>query len=188
MTRCGEARRLHVSNCSAASHGGCVYVKARAELAAPLSLIGCIAKGTGGGIYAQGKLGSPQISCTDCHAPTSACFHLESGEASIESLILRSRSLLGPASPSIIVATGHDAVVTLGTADCREVPGCTLPVAQMQLARLLCQRGESRQSLADGTACRECPAGQIRLVAVDKARLCLGSQSGTVNYNYRVLS
>ena len=170
-----------------ASHGGCVYVKAGAELAAPLSLSGCMAKGTGGGIYAQGNLVSQQISCTHCHAPTSECLHLESGEASIESLTLHSGSSLVPAFPSI-VAAGDDANVTLVRVDCREVPACTLAVAQMQLAELQCQRGESRQSLADGTACRECPAGQIRLVAVDKARLCLGSQSGTVNYSHRVLS
>ena len=182
MAWCGEARGLHVFNCSAASHGGCVYVKARAELAAPLSLSGCTAKGTGGGIYAQGKLVAPQISCSHCHATTSGCLHIESGEASIESLMLHSGSGLVPASPSL-VAAGDDANVTLGTVDCREAPSCTLAVAPMQLAGLLCQRGESRQSLADndGTACRECPTGQIRLGAVDKARLCLGSQSGTVN-------
>ncbi|CAE7810150.1 unnamed protein product [Symbiodinium necroappetens] len=182
MTWCGEAPRLHVFNCSAASRGGCVYVKAGAELAAPLSLRDCKAKGTGGAIYAQRKLVSQQISCTHCHAPTSGCLHLESGEANIESLMLRSVSRLVPVSPSI-VAAGDDAVVKLGRVDCREAPGCTLAVAQMQLARLLCQRGESRQSLADddgtGTTCRECPTGQIRLVAVDKARFCLGSQSGT---------
>ena len=51
-------------------------------------------------------------------------------------------------------------------------PVALLAVAKMQLAQLLCQRGESRQSLADGdgAACRECPTGEIRLVAVDKAR------------------
>jgi len=164
-----KARRLQVFNCSAASHGGCVYVRDGAELAAPLSLRGCKAKGTGGAIYAQGKLVSQQISCTHCHAPTSACLHLESGEANIASLMLHSGSSLVPASPNVIAA-GDEAVVTLDRVDCSEVPGCTLAVAQMQLARLLCQRGESRQSLADddGTACRECATGQIRLGAVDK--------------------
>ncbi|CAE7879687.1 unnamed protein product, partial [Symbiodinium necroappetens] len=184
-----KAPRLHMFNCSAASLGGCVYVQAGAELAAPLSLRGCKAKGTGGAIYAQRKLVAPQISCTHCHAPTSGCFHLESGEANIASLMLHSGSKFVPASPNAIAA-GDDAVVKLGRVDCREAPRCILAVAQMQLARLLCQRGESRQSLADddGIACQECATGQIRLGAVDKARLCLGSQSGTVNYDYRVLS
>ena len=91
-------------------------MRERAELAAPLSLIDCQAKGPGGAIYAQGKLVSQQISCTHCHAPTSACLHLESGEANIESLMLHSGSLLVPESP-IIVAAGDDANVTLGTVD-----------------------------------------------------------------------
>ncbi|CAE7226397.1 unnamed protein product, partial [Symbiodinium necroappetens] len=129
-----KAWGLHVSNCSAASHGGCVYVKAGAELAAPLSLIDCKAKGTGGAIYAQRKLVSQQISCTHCHAPTSGCLHLESGEASIASLMLRSGSGLVPESPNM-VAAGDDAVVKLGRVDCLEAPGCVLPVAHMRLAR-----------------------------------------------------
>ena len=96
-----------------------------------------------------------------------------------QALMLHSGSGLVPESP-IIVAAGDDANVTLGTVDCLEVPGCILAVAQMRLARLLCQRGESRQSLADddGTACRECSTGQIRLGAVDKARSWFGEPVG----------
>jgi len=158
-----------VFNCSATSHGGCFYVEAGAEFAAPLHLRSCNAEGTGGAIYAQGiLLGRQQINCSHCNAPTAGCLQLESGEAHIDTMTLQSSSSLLPASST--VAAGANANVTLGRMDCRQVPGCTLAVAKMQLAQLLCQRGESRQSLADGdgAACRECPTGEIRLVAVDK--------------------
>ena len=185
----GEVQQLHVSSCSATSHGGCFYVKEGAEFTTPLLLRGCKAKGAGGAIYLQqGSLVGKQIICSQCHSPTSGCLHLEDGQASIGSLLLDSGSRLVPESTNI-VAAGDDANVTLGRADCRKVPGCTFAVAQMQLARLLCQRGESRQFLpdGDGTACKECPTGNIRLVAVDEARsggaVRLRSMGSTLTYH-----
>ena len=131
----------------------------------------CKARGTGGAIYAQGMLLAQHIRCSHCNAPTSGCLQLDHGETSIGSLTFDSDSRLLPASP-VNVAAGAGANMTLGRVDCREAPGCTLAVAKMRLARLLCQRGEKRQSLADsdGAECKECPAGEIRLVAVDEAR------------------
>jgi len=164
-----KAQQLNVSNCSAQSYGGCFYLEAGAALDAPLLLTHCKARGTGGAIYAQGMLLAQHIRCSHCNAPTSGCLQLDHGERSIGSLTFDSDSRLLPASP-VNVAAGAGANMTLGRVDCREAPGCTLAVAKMRLARLLCQRGEKRQSLADsdGAECKECPAGEIRLVAVDE--------------------
>ena len=119
--------RLHVFNCSATSHGGCFYVEAGAEFAAPLHLRSCNAEGTGGAIYAQGiLLGRQQINCSHCNAPTAGCLQLESGEAHIDTMTamtLQSSSSLLPASST--VAAGANTNVTLGRMDCRQVPGCT---------------------------------------------------------------
>ncbi|CAE7249743.1 MSH1 [Symbiodinium sp. CCMP2592] len=163
-----KAQQLQVSTCSAMSSGGCFYIKDGAEFTAPLLLRDCDAKGTGGAIYAQRKLVAQQINCSRCNAPTSGFLQLESGSASIGSLTLQSSSSLPPASST--VAAGANATVTLGTVDCRQEPGCALVVSRMQLAQLLCHRGESLHTLADddGAACRECPTNEVRLVAFDK--------------------
>ncbi|CAE6938127.1 unnamed protein product [Symbiodinium sp. CCMP2592] len=166
-----KAKQLNVSNCAAESHGGCFHL-GTGEFAAPLLLRKCKARGAGGAIYAEGRLVAEQIRCSHCNAPTSGCFHVESGRAKVGNLALDSGSRL--LSASSLVGAGANAGVTLGRVDCQEAPGCTLAVEQLRLAQLLCRRGESRRSLAEGEGqeCKECPAGEIRLVTTDQDARC----------------
>ena len=164
-----QAKRLLVSGCRAEIYGGCFYVAGESEFAAPLLLRDCEADGSGGAIYAQIELAAQQISCSHCKAPTSGCLELAYGHARLGNVTVATGSRLSSASS--IVGAGPNASISVGGVDCRDAPGCTLSVEHLNLTRLLCPQGESRQPLADGTGeeCKECPADEIRLVAPDEA-------------------
>ena len=162
--------QLRVSRCSAEIYGGCFYLApGQAEFAAPLFLRDCEADGTGGGIYAQAELVAQEVRCSRCKAPTSGCLELTYGQARLGKVAIDTGSRLPSASS--VVGAGANASITVGGVDCRDAPGCTLAVEHLNLTRLLCQQGESRQPLAEGTGqeCKECRADEIRLVAPDEA-------------------
>ncbi|CAE6960190.1 unnamed protein product [Symbiodinium sp. CCMP2456] len=167
-----KAVQLHVSRCSAEIYGGCFYLAGEAEFAAPLFVRDCEADGTGGAIYAQIELVAPQIRCSRCKAPTSGCLELAYGHARLGNVAIGTGSRL-PSASSVVGARAN-ASVTVGGVDCRDAPGCTLSAEHLNLTRLLCQQGESRQPLAEGTGqeCKECPADEIRLVAPDEDARC----------------
>jgi len=167
-----KAKRLLVSGCRAEIYGGCFYVAGESEFAAPLLLRDCEADGSGGAIYAQIELAAQQISCSHCKAPTSGCLELAYGHARLGNVTVATGSRLSSASS--IVGAGPNASISVGGVDCRDAPGCTLSVEHLNLTRLLCPQGESRQPLADGTGeeCKECPADEIRLVAPDEDARC----------------
>ncbi|CAE7397738.1 unnamed protein product [Symbiodinium necroappetens] len=168
-----EAVQLRVSRCSAEIYGGCFYLApGQAEFAAPLFLRDCEADGTGGGIYAQAELVAQEVRCSRCKAPTSGCLELTYGQARLGKVAIDTGSRLPSASS--VVRAGGNASITVGGVDCRDAPGCTLAVEHLNLTRLMCQQGESRQPLAEGTGqeCKECRADEIRLVAPDEDARC----------------
>ena len=159
-----STQHAHVNKCSARSYGGCFNAGGALRFAGPLMLSDCVAEGAGGGMASVTLYADHPIACDGCAAPTAALAQVGGGHSSLAEVQIRSRS--GSAATSAIVGVAGS-VIQVKTLDCRKAPGCRVEAPRVQVAQLLCPRGEGRQSLADGdeVQCQTCPEGHARLEA-----------------------
>ena len=159
------ADQTQIGNCSAASYGGCFNAGGALRFEGALVLTNCTAKGAGGGMYSPTLVATQPITCDGCAAPTAALAQVFQGNSSLAAVAVTIRSRSSGVTSLIVGEAGS--VVEVGALDCREAPLCLVQAPQVQVARLLCQRGEGRQSLADGdeVQCQTCPEGHTRLEA-----------------------